>query len=88
MYRDDNYQGYPQPGDLSAEIELDELDLEAGDQFGLHYDFGDDWMFHITVQKMTKVSETIAPRVIKEKGKVEQYPDWEDEWEEEEVEED
>ena len=36
-------------------------------------------MFTINVQKITEVSEAVKPRVIKEKGHVEQYPDWDDE---------
>lgn len=39
----------------------------------------DDWMFVITVQKIEEAPEKVAPKVIKEKGAIEQYPDWDDE---------
>ena len=42
-------------------------------KFSLHYDFGDDWMFTITVQNISETSEKIAPNVIKGKGSIEQY---------------
>ena len=48
-------------------------------KFSLHYDFGDDWMFTITVQKIEKTSEKVATTVIKEKGSIEQYPEWDEE---------
>ena len=62
----------------SVKAELDELDLSKGQKFFLHYDFGDDWMFTINVQKIKEVSEIMEPCVIKEKGSVGQYPDWDD----------
>ncbi|MGN0395809.1 MAG: hypothetical protein ACI4EF_10620 [Coprococcus sp.] len=37
-------------------------------KFSLHYDFGDDWMFTITVQNITETAEKTVPKVIKEKG--------------------
>ena len=63
----------------SAEITLDELGLIEKQKFSLHYDFGDDWMFVITVKKISEVAEKIEPRIIKSKGNIQQYPDW-DEW--------
>ena len=43
------------------------------------YDFGDDWMFTITVSKISEVQEDFEPRVIKSKGTIQQYPDWDEE---------
>ena len=43
------------------------------------YDFGDDWMFTITVQNISEISEKITPNVIKEKDSIEQYPEWDEE---------
>ena len=38
-------------------------------------------MFVITVKKISEVPDKIEPRIIKSKGNIEQYPDWdEDEW--------
>lgn len=68
--------------DKSADIALDQLRLQKGQKFLLHYDFGDDWMFVITVQKITETNECTSPCILKGKGRVEQYPELEEEWEE------
>ncbi len=84
MYRKDNYQSDPEEGELSTDITLDELTLHQRQKFSLHYDFGDDWMFAITVSKISDVPEKTETRIIKSKGNIQQYPDWdEDEWDEE-----
>ena len=53
-----------------------------GQKFILHYDFGDDWVFVINVQKIGDSERKKAPKLIKSKGQVEQYPDWDEDWEE------
>ena len=79
-----NYQSDPEGDELSAEITLDELGLVEKQKFSLHYDFGDDWMFVITVKKISEMPDKIEPRIIKSKGNIQQYPDWdEDEWDDE-----
>ena len=60
-------------------VRLDKIGLEMKQKFSLHYDFGDDWMFTITVQKITETLEKVAPTVVKGKGSIEQYPEWDDE---------
>jgi hypothetical protein len=50
-----------------------------GQKFSLHYDFGDDWMFAISVQKVAETSEKKILRVVRGKGSAEQYPDWDEE---------
>ena len=75
MYGAWSYQSDPEDGGPSTRIKLDKIGLEMKQKFSLHYDFGDDWMFTITVQKITETSEKIAPTVIKEKGSIEQYPE-------------
>ena len=81
MYSDYSYQSDPEGGEPSTRVKLDKLGLMIKQKFSLHYDFGDDWMFTITVQNITETAEKTAPRVIKEKGAIEQYPDWvEDEY--------
>lgn len=80
-YDEHNYQSDPEGDGPSAEITLDELGLVEKQKFSLHYDFGDDWMFVITVKKISEVAEKIEPRIIKSKGNIQQYLDWdEDEW--------
>lgn len=79
MYSDCSYQSNPEGREPSTRIKIDRLGLSKGQNFSLHYDFGDDWMFTIHVQKIEEESVQKMPSVIKEKGHVEQYPDWDDE---------
>ena len=65
MYSDWNYQSDPEDGEPSTRVKLDKIGLVMKQKFSLHYDFGDDWMFTIIVQKITETSERIAPTVIK-----------------------
>jgi len=82
-YSDDAYQSDPEGDEPSTDIKLDSLKLVQGQNFLLHYDFGDDWMFTIHVQKISNTVTAEKATVIKSKGEIEQYPDWdeEDEWE-------
>ena len=81
MYQEYNYQSDPEEDEPSTKIILDELRLVEQQQFSLHYDFGDDWMFVITVKKISKVAEKIEARITKSKGHIQQYPVWdENEW--------
>ena len=78
MYGANTRENHP-----SIKKKLDQLGLQKGQKFSLHYDFGDDWMFTINVQKITEIAEATKPCVVKEKGHVEQYPDWDEEdWDE------
>ena len=45
------------------------------------YDYGDDWMFTIHVQKIEDEQRKTNPELIKSVGVLEQYPDYED-WDE------
>lgn len=78
MYSDHSYQSDPESGEPSTRIKLDKMGLVAKQKFSLHYDFGDDWMFVIAVQKIEEAQGKVAPKVIKEKGSIEQYPDWDE----------
>ena len=78
MYSDYSYQSDPESGEPSTRVKLDKMGLVEKQKFSLHYDFGDDWMFVITVQKIEETQEKVAPKVIKEKGAIEQYPDWDE----------
>lgn len=79
MYSDYAYQSNPEGDEPSTRIKLDEMGLRPKQKFSLHYDFGDDWMFAITVSKIMEVEESFPTRLVKSKGSIEQYPDWEDE---------
>lgn len=78
MYSDYSYQSDPEGGEPSTRVKLDKLGLMIKQKFSLHYDFGDDWMFTIMVQNIAETAEKTVPRVIKEKGVIEQYSDWEE----------
>ncbi len=57
-------------------------------KFFLHFDFGDDWYFSITImQGNVSLPEGIECKLLTSKGKISQYPDW-DEDEDEDDEED
>ncbi len=73
------YGRYPGP---TTDVAIDELDLEIGQIFSLHYDYGDDWMFSFRVQKIEETKGRAKRAVVSRKGEVEQYPDWDDEDEE------
>ena len=79
MYSDYSYQSDPEHGQQSVRVKLDKLGLVKGQKFSLHYDFGDDWMFTFNARKITEVQKASKPSVVKEKGHIEQYPDWDDE---------
>ena len=76
MYSEYSYQSDPEGDEPSTDITLDELGLSKGQKFSLHYDFGDDWMFTITVSKINEIPEKMESRIIKSKGNIQQYPDW------------
>lgn len=81
MYSEYSFQSDPEGDEPSTKIKLDRLRLYKGQKFSLHYDFGDDWMFVISVTKVTEIETYHRPAVVKEKGSVEQYPEYdEDEW--------
>lgn len=74
-----SYQSDPEyAGTPSTDIEIAQLNLTKAQKFSLHYDFGDDWMFIITVQMISDESKRKPPILIKEKGTVVQYPFWDE----------
>ena len=79
MYSEDNYQYDPEDGGPSTDIVIDKIGLVKGQNFSLHYDYGDDWMFTIHVQKIEEETKMTSPKLIKSAGHVEQYPDCDDE---------
>ena len=83
MYSDNSYQYEPEDDGPSTDVAIDEIGLVKGQIFSLHYDYGDDWMFTIHVQKIEEESRKKPPTLLKSVGSVEQYPDWDEEDEEE-----
>lgn len=77
MYSTYSYQSHPEyPGQPSTSVRLNRLGLTERQKFLLHYDFGDDWKFIITVQKIEEVNGYHPAYTVKSKGSVEQYPDF------------
>ena len=81
MYSRNNYQSDAEFGQHSTKVKIEQLGLREKQKFSLHYDFGDDWMFTITVQNIQEDLGTTEPYIVRGKGNMEQYPDWDDEWE-------
>lgn len=73
MYSEYSYQSDPEFGQRSTRTHSDRLRLKEKQKFTLHYDFGDDWMFVIFVQKIVSVGEYRNPEIVKSKGYIEQY---------------
>ena len=71
---DDRYMYYPMEDYPSTDIEIGEFELVEGQNFLLHYDFGDSWYFRIQVQKIEEEPERTPPELIKSVGHVRQYP--------------
>lgn len=78
QYSTDVYYATMMEQEPSTDIALDELGLYNGQKFLLHYDFGDDWIFHIRVLNIIEVKESFEPRIIKSKGYISQYSDYDD----------
>lgn len=79
LYADDNFSCDPEyPGQPSTNTKLDKLDLQKGQKFIFHYDYGDDWVFEILVQDIHDEKTRVIAHVVDAKGTVEQYPDYED----------
>jgi len=85
MFSLECYQLYPQEGEATTKIKIEKLRLVEKQKFALHYDFGENWMFIINVQKIIPEAKYKEPMVTKAKGTIEQYPVYEDEydWEDE-----
>lgn len=80
MYGDNSYVCEdPWSSHNETAIKIDALRLYKGQNFSLHYDFGDDWMFTIHVNKIEEVEGRVPYRLLRSKGELQQYPSWDDE---------
>ena len=73
-YGENSYELNPEGNAKSTNIPLNKIIKEEDQIFLYLYDFGDDWMFPIIVEKIEK-GKCLKPKVIKRKGKLEQYGD-------------
>ncbi len=81
------FDGSPNPGKTSIcrNTKLYSLNLKEKEKFRFVYDFGDNWIFDITVKKIIDKpgAETV---LVKRVGELEQYPDfeeWDEDWDDE-----
>ena len=88
LYDSGNYRKRPYGYDYdederSCDVRLDELGLYRGLNFWFHYDFGDDWVFVVHVNKVDDGGDGRV-HLVSRKGHVEQYPSWDedDDWDE------
>lgn len=76
-------EGYFHPeasGEKSAdEVSLNELNLKVRNKFLLLYDFGDEWLFDITVKKIEQSDILTLTHIKEQSGEIFQYPAWDDE---------
>ncbi|MDR3223615.1 MAG: plasmid pRiA4b ORF-3 family protein [Methanobrevibacter sp.] len=73
-YGDNTYQ-LNANSDKSTNVSINDIKL-VEEQFFLYlYDFGGEWMFSILVEKISSESKYNEPKVLESKGKLEQYPD-------------
>lgn len=83
-YSEHSYQCEPDGSGKPLTTEkIERLGLKNKQKFLFHYDFGDEWMFTISVQKIEFTVEYAKPQCLKEKGTIGQYPDPEADFEEE-----
>jgi hypothetical protein len=69
------YRRYRENEDASsAGIRLDDLDLKKGQNILFHFSFAGDWWFTVHVQKAEEGKECSSPVLLKEKGKLVQFP--------------
>lgn len=72
---------YDERGPYVNEVKIGELDLYEKQEFLYLFDFGDEWRFNVKVFKIDKEDKIhlLSPQIMEVKGKVEQYPDFDDE---------
>ena len=75
-------EGYYHPqadgGKNAAKAKLSKLNLNVRNKFMFLYDFGDEWMFEITVKKIKESNIRTMTCVVESQGEISQYPDWDE----------
>jgi len=67
------YKRDPFSFEKSVDIPLSKLDLKVNQNFQFWYDFGDDWFFQITLEKILDGKTFKVPMVVESNGKLYQY---------------
>lgn len=70
----------------AARTKIKDLNLSIKDKFEYLFDFGDNWLHEIVLEEISEPeSKTKYPKILKVNGESpEQYPDYDDEYEDEE----
>ncbi|MDF2885176.1 MAG: Plasmid pRiA4b ORF-3-like protein, partial [Clostridiaceae bacterium] len=73
---------YDEEGPYVDEVKIGKLNLYKKQEFLYIFDYGDDWRFNVKVFKIDEKDKVamLKPQIVESKGKVEQYPDFDDEW--------
>ncbi len=78
---------YMEEGNAADEFEIGDLSLYAGQTMTFLFDFGDKWKFKIVLERIDTTMEIGQPVLLESHGDApEQYPSWDEEWEEEDEE--
>lgn len=83
--KDGYYSPYDEEGRRADQETLSGLGWKLKETWLYLYDFGDDWMFDVTLVKMEDTEKKARTRQLEGKGVLEQYPAYEEEdgWDEE-----
>jgi hypothetical protein len=79
---------YCDDGTPADTVKLRDVGLAVGQKLSLWYDFGDDWRFDLTLERVEPGKPKGKPRVLEAHGEAPvQYPGLEEDWEDEDTEE-
>jgi hypothetical protein len=57
-----------EPGEKSARVRLDRLDLQVGDKLAYLFDFGDEWRVRLTLAEIRPASAGPCPPILESRG--------------------
>jgi hypothetical protein len=78
---------YSEEPPYATEVKLGMAGLRERQAFLYLFDYGDEWMFKVTLTSVTESDEPLTkPKLIKSVGEApEQYPSWDDDEDEDDV---
>ena len=78
------YHPMGKQGKRADRVRLQDVNPVVKNKYLYLYDFGDDWMFYITVMKVNETDLKIPAKITFRQGELCQYPNWDEDWENEE----
>lgn len=78
------YHPMGKQGKRADRVRLQDVNPVVKNKYLYLYDFGDDWMFYITVMKVSETDLKIPAKITFRQGELCQYPNWDEDWENEE----